>query len=282
MQEPDGADGLAETIRGGETVGMLQGEGIQSNQPHALVAEADMACRMGLQHLFSVILELPVRAFADCESVMAQLRDGVRPRVVVVGVPRPATGALTLIREAKMRGACVMALDWQRGTEDAVQAFLAGADDVARAPVRLKELALRMQARLGAELSGLQSCRLDFSADWEAEADIALRAGLTEAEARVVRVLIGRDGHIVTRDELSQAIDRRPWDYGDRKFDVHVAKIRKKLHRVFGSQISVRTVRSSGYLMTVADAAVAVNATPGMTGGEGPGLVRPLLRRSVK
>jgi two-component system, OmpR family, response regulator len=62
--------------------------------------------------------------------------------------------------------------------------------------------------------------------------------------------LFSHDGQIVTRDDLSYAVDARPWRYGDRKFDVHVAKIRKKLLDSFGSQMSVSTVRSSGYCLS--------------------------------
>lgn len=87
-------------------------------------------------------------------------------------------------------------------------------------------------------------------ANWDAEAHIAAQAGLTMAEAQVLRVLIRRDAQIVTRDDLSHAVDGRAWRYGDRKFDVHVAKIRRKLHDTFGPQVTVATIRSSGYRLS--------------------------------
>lgn len=238
---------------------------IQTGQPHALIVEADLACRMGLQHLFTVILDRSVRVTAEGDEALGLLRGGLRPRLAVIGQCRADDISLPLIGVAKATGACVIALDWRQSRDGAVKAFLAGADDVAQAPVGLKEFALRMAARLGPEGSGLTGCKLDLAADWETEADIALRAGLTEAEARVVSILLGGSGRIVTRDELSHAIDRRPWDYGDRKFDVHVAKIRKKLSQAFGSRISVSTVRSSGYRMTIGDhgAPVPVERQPG-------------------
>jgi len=37
------------------------------------------------------------------------------------------------------------------------------------------------------------------------------------------------------------------WVYGDRKFDVHITKIRKKLRDAFGERYVVETVRSAGY-----------------------------------
>lgn len=58
-------------------------------------------------------------------------------------------------------------------------------------------------------------------------------------------------GQIVTRDTLSLAIDNKPWSYGNRKFDVHVARIRKKLDSAYGGDLKLRTVRSAGYQLTV-------------------------------
>lgn len=227
-----------------------------SDQPFALIAEADMAMRIALDHLFAVILRRQVRAVASCTEAGDLLEQGLRPRVLIAGRGEdPAAGLALIRRGAGLRPApFIFALDWREQPEAGVQAFLAGADDVVRAPVPLKEFALRLQARLGAADSGLAHSNADLRTDWEAEADIVYRAGLTEAEAQVVNVLLAHSGEIVSRDAMSHAIDRRPWTYGDRKFDVHVAKIRKKLTAAFGGRVSVRTVRASGYVLTLENA----------------------------
>jgi DNA-binding response OmpR family regulator len=89
-----------------------------------------------------------------------------------------------------------------------------------------------------------------LSTDWTAEAYVADFANLTTAEAQILRILMAKDGRIVTRDELSLALDARPWRHGDRKFDVHMAKIRKKLLATFGSNLTVSTIRSRGYRLS--------------------------------
>ncbi|MDK3016732.1 winged helix-turn-helix domain-containing protein [Pseudodonghicola flavimaris] len=226
----------------------------ETRQHAVLIVETDIASRLALEHLFSVILRQPLRACADCSEAMGLLAEGCRPAMAIVGKCDRAGADLELIACAAAVGVRVIALDWLERPEQAAEAFLAGACDVVRVPFTLKEMALRFRARLvgspGVGLAGNWSDELDFDADWEAEADIALRAGLTAAEAQVVHILISRSGHIVTRDELSHAIDQRPWAYGDRKFDVHIAKIRKKLTAAFGHRIAVRTERASGYRMT--------------------------------
>lgn len=227
--------------------------------PFALVCEADAAIGIAMEHLFSVILHRPARIVADDREARGLLEQGLRPQVLIAGRGRSSTAALGLIRQAAELEPTpfIVALDWRDRPEAGVQAFLAGADDVVCAPVPLKEFALRLRARLGGGLCGLDEGNVDLTSDWDAEADIVCRAGLTEAESQVINMLLSHSGQIVTRDALSQAIDRRPWTYGDRKFDVHVAKIRKKLTAAFGPRISVRTVRSSGYMLTLADGGAA-------------------------
>lgn len=223
--------------------------------PFALIAEADAATRMALEHLFSAILRRSIRVSTGCDDARTLLLHGVRPRVLIAGRGLTPADTLGLIRAAAALDPApfIFALDWRDRPEAGIEAFLAGADDVVCAPVPLKEFALRLRARLGGAQSGLDESHVDLRADWEAGADIVRRAGLTEAEAQVISLLLSHSGEIVTRDALSRAIDRRPWTYGDRKFDVHVGKIRKKLTAAFGPRISVRTVRSSGYVLTLAD-----------------------------
>ncbi|TDK50222.1 winged helix-turn-helix domain-containing protein [Antarcticimicrobium luteum] len=229
------------------------------DRPFVLIAEADAAMRMALDHLFSVILRRRARATGDPGEARSLLEQGLRPQVLIAGRSGTPVEALALIRAAAAldMAPLIFALDWGDQPEAGVRAFLAGADDVVHAPVPLKEFALRLRARLGSRICGLADCEADLGADWDAEADIVRRAGLTEAEAQVVNVLLSSSGEIVTRDELSRVIDRRPWSYGDRKFDVHVGKIRKKLNAAFGARVSVRTVRSSGYVLTLGAAAFA-------------------------
>ena len=128
--------------------------------------------------------------------------------------------------------------------------FEAGAHEVLTLPFSLKELAYRLRTRsndigLSFDFEPEQARTLDIAAD------IIRRAELTDIEAQVILVLMEQGGQIVTRDTLSLAIDNKPWNYGNRKFDVHVARIRKKLDSAYGGDLTLRTVRSAGYQLTV-------------------------------
>lgn len=180
-------------------------------------------------------------------------------------------GGLRLIRKIRERGvgAFVLYLDRSRYPEEAGDAFAAGADDVIRLPFTLREFGLRLRARLGADFMGQSGKIFGLIPQVMLDGDNRLMAvgtsavaSLTPAEAEVMSVFIRRSGELVTRDELSQEIDDCEWLYGDRKFDVHVTNIRKKLRRAFGERYVVRTIRAEGYAFCeAAPAAAAASAT---------------------
>jgi DNA-binding response OmpR family regulator len=222
------------------------------NRTSVLVVDSDGSVRVSLDYLFGGICPHNVKVMSNCAAAERVLAESPAPGVVVVGCYGLNSGHLELIRAAAtmVPRPMIIAVDHESTPDNAVSAFLAGADDVVRLPFSLKEFALRVCVRLKAV--GM-ACSFDFSGnnDWDAEAHVAHQAKLTSAEAQVLRVLIRRDGRIVSREELSRVIDNRPWEHGDRKFDVHVASIRKKLNTSFADRISVHTIRSAGYQLTV-------------------------------
>ncbi|WP_165610539.1 winged helix-turn-helix domain-containing protein [Cognatishimia maritima] len=215
---------------------------------YAYIIDSDPGMALSLRHLFGAICDVGAEIFQDPASAVAA-SDGARPPVVILGRVADREDHIAALKSAGFP--FVMVIDRRDSAQEAERALLAGADDVIGFPFSLRLLALRLRARVGLLDSpeGLEI--LQDSENWDDGAYIASRAGLTSAEAQVAHILISHAGEIVSRDELSYAIDHRPWDYGDRKFDVHVAKIRKKLTAVFGEHITVNTVRSAGYTLTI-------------------------------
>lgn len=228
----------------------------------ALIVSSDVSTRLSFHYLFSVVFEgRSVVAVEDGREALERMADGVFPETIVVDGNGMKGECLELIEQASLMTprpvTFVLAPD---GSENcAWLAFEAGADDVIRRPFELKALAYRFLVRLGRrdEIPKIAQDRLD----WDVEVFLASEAKLTTVESQVLRILIHKDGDIVTRDDLSQAIDNKPWQYGDRKYDVHVAKIRKKLHAAFGSKIEVQTVHAAGYQMSVDDDCVSKSTT---------------------
>ncbi len=137
----------------------------------------------------------------------------------------------------------------RKGSDLAVPCLVAGAVDVVDWPVSTNELALRILLRLGRDI---KIAHLQESEEiCEIEAIVASKANLTAKEAKILHVLFRHAGKIVSRDALSLAVDSRRWSYGDRKFDVHVAKIRKKLNEVFDDAFDLSAIRASGYQLKI-------------------------------
>lgn len=223
---------------------------MQGKAAYAVVLDEGRAVGLSLRHMFTVICGLSCDVYSDADQFFEDYEATPNPDVVILGKFKDSHSAV-LHRLLKRDAPFVVVLGFEEGGMSAEQAFLTGAHDVIRMPCSLQEIALRLRARIGMKNSPEDEPLFLDASNWDEEAYIAGRAGLTDAEAQIAHVLISHSGEIVSRDALSFAIDGRAWDYGDRKFDVHVAKIRKKLTGVFGDHISVQTVRSAGYILSI-------------------------------
>lgn len=219
-----------------------------------IVSDSDGSVRMLLDYFFSAILRRNVRIMNSCLKAVKILDPAAPPSMVVAGCHSTKKDCLKLIKPSASLSPkpLIIVLDHLGSSELDVAAFEAGADDVIRTPFSLVEFGLRLRNRL---LAANKPCAYEINLyeDWDAQAHVATKAKLTAAESQVLRRLIQNDGQIVTRDELSQHVDGRAWEYGDRKFDVHIASIRRKLGSAFGDRISVSTVRSTGYRLVIRD-----------------------------
>ena len=218
------------------------------NPVTSLLVSRERALINALSYLFKVVLKHSFETMEGMKAARTRLAHSGSEDAIFVHLSGKRNREIELIKVAKSAnpGRVVIAL-YTGDPELGVSAFVVGADDVVAWPCNLHELAVRLLVRLGLPLDQTSLPNGDVS--WQTEAYIADRAGLTISEAQVMRVLYSHEGNIVSRDSLSLAVDARPWRYGDRKFDVHVAKIRKKLSDSFGTKVSVSTIRSSGYCL---------------------------------
>lgn len=70
---------------------------------------------------------------------------------------------------------------------------------------------------------------------------------LTPGEANLLRALARRAGFVLTREQLLDAVARRPDEVFERVVDVHVANLRKKLGDDAGQPWLIETIPSTGY-----------------------------------
>lgn len=236
--------------------------GSDTSEPEAVIFEPRAELRRDLQ--IFLVRHCGLATLQRAEIGGYELAAGAPPKLIVTSGFQHDGSGLRFIRQVRERQlpSFVLYLDHQATVDEGSDAFAAGADDVIRLPFTMREFGLRLRARLGADFmrngangSGLVPQVMLDADNRLVAAGTPISVQLTPAEADVMAVLIRQGGEIVTRDELSRRIDQCEWVYGDRKFDVHVTKIRKKLAQAFGGRYLVRSIRNEGYAFCEAPAA---------------------------
>lgn len=152
---------------------------------------------------------------------------------------------------------------------DKVVALELGAFDYIVKPFDDRELIARIRTALrfcastedsqpGQQIYQIGSFRVDLLKRAVTEAD-GTEVGLSRFEFQLLKILVVRNGHLVTRDQISLKVNRRPHNPLDRTIDVVVAKLRSKLDASI-----IETVRGEGYRLGVV-ATLAGDARPGNT-----------------
>jgi DNA-binding response OmpR family regulator len=205
-----------------------------------------VSVQYSLSYLFSALLQIEVQTTQDPSPIKKAMRSDGPGSAVILHADQCSDELIDRISVLRERHADLTILSLHLvDCPYRTKAFLAGADDVIDWPCKLSELSARFFRRAGLPLDPLLT--EPEAADWDRQVSIADRAGLTLAEAQILHLLLDRAGETVSRDALSMALEGRPWRYGDRKYDVHVASIRRKLADAFGEEMHVETQRSAGY-----------------------------------
>jgi DNA-binding response OmpR family regulator len=147
----------------------------------------------------------------------------------------------------------------KRSDAERIAGLRLGADDYLAKPFNPHELTARVAAIL-------RRSRPDAAMD-ERERIISLGGGrlvldpasrrytlaegeagrLTPAEAALLVALARRPGAVMGRDQLLEAVARRPDEVYERVVDVHVANLRRKLGDDAGAPWLIETIPSTGY-----------------------------------
>ena len=184
---------------------------------------------------------------ADGESGYAVLQEH-RPDLIILDLMLPKMSGYDVCRKARAEGIVTPILMLTaRGEEaDRVRGLDLGADDYVSKPFSLPELLARVRALLRrAQPIALDELRFDdFVVDfrkYEARCG-GIEVDLTRKEFGVLRLLAGRAGEVLTRDELLNQVWGQESYPTTRTVDNHILSLRSKL----GSEHLV-TVHGVGY-----------------------------------
>jgi len=177
--------------------------------------------------------------------------------LVVLDVMLPAMSGFEVLKRLRQRvNVPVIMLTARDGDVDRIVGLEMGADDYVPKPVNPRELVARIRAvmRRIAPLEALQASELVIG---EIRLNAASRNAwsgsrkldLTTAEFNLLQHLLSNAGHIVPREELSEAaFGRRHSPGADRNVDTLVSKVRRKLGPAGDKDERIKTIRNVGYL----------------------------------
>ncbi len=173
--------------------------------------------------------------------------------LILLDVMLPGLEGFEVLRQVRRRSTVpIIMLTARTAREDRVAGLDSGADDYLPKPFEPEELVARMRAVLRRsgrgvtpvsevlEVNGVRLVPGTREVHCEGQS-----VEITTTEFDILEILIRSAGRIVSRNEMSSAIYRRPASAQDRSLDVHVSHLRKKLGEL---GLLIRTIRGVGYL----------------------------------
>jgi two-component system response regulator RstA len=174
--------------------------------------------------------------------------------LILLDLMLPGLNGLDVCRQIRRDYAVPVLMLTAQGEEvDEVVGLGVGATDYLVKPVRPRILLARIQAALRQSADATPSQQLVFGSLTICASSRRVLLGetdiqLTSAEFALLWYLASRAGQVCSRDQVFQALKGREHDGLDRRFDVMVSVLRKKLGDDAKEPKRIKTVWGQGYL----------------------------------
>lgn len=175
--------------------------------------------------------------------------------LIVLDIGLPRLNGLSLLSGLRERGDTtpVLMLTARDGIEDRVKALDVGADDYLGKPFDFREFEARCRVLLrrnqGRAAGVIQVGALAFDS---AAHRVSLDGEAIEVpnrEFRLLEILIGRLGQVVSKDEIAKGLFGFDDEAGPNAIELYVGRLRKRLA---AAPLRIVTVRGVGYLIEAA------------------------------
>jgi two-component system OmpR family response regulator len=193
-----------------------------------------------------------VTAVADGTQAHLLAMDGRDHDVLLLDIGLPGMDGLTVCRRLRDEGVVtpVLMLTARGQVADRIAGLDVGADDYLPKPFDVDELLARLRAlrRREEQLTARTLQVGDLTVDPGGRRVTRGRTPveLTAREFDVLHLLASRAGHVVTRFDILDTVWDGETDLRSNVIDVHLASIRAKIDRPFGTS-SITTLRGVGY-----------------------------------
>jgi two-component system OmpR family response regulator len=189
--------------------------------------------------------------------------DDVGADLVVLDLMLPGMQGETVLEGLRERvNVPILITSAKRTDAERIAGLRMGADDYLAKPFNPHEVTARVaailrrsatRAELSEEIISLSSGRFVMDPVSRrytlsgADGTNAQQGRLTPGEARLIQALTRRPGTVLTRENLLEAVARRPDEVYERVVDVHVANLRRKLGDDAGQPWLIETIPMVGY-----------------------------------
>ncbi len=227
---------------------------MENEKKKILIVDDDLA----LQHLIDRFLTYNnyiTEIAPDCATARQKFKS-FKPDLVILDINLPDDTGLSLCQELRQTNVMIMILSSMTDSSYVLDAFARGADDYITKPFDLQILKARVKAlfRRGNVINTpsspnnsiiLDNLKINF---YRREVILNNRSiPLTALEFDLLYFLANNPNRVWDRAELISAIwNKEDYDGDDRKVDIHIGRIRKKIGDVGGDFI--KTVWGRGYM----------------------------------
>ena len=181
--------------------------------------------------------------------------------MAVLDVMLPKMNGFDVLRNLRAESKLPVLMLTARGDDmERIVGLEIGADDYLAKPFNPRELVARLRAILRrTEQPAAEDKSLEKVAVGDLELSRSSRTAwiegnevlLTSVEFDLLSNLVDEAGHVVRKDDLSEAVLERKLSPYDRSLDMHISNLRKKLGARADGSDRIKTIRSVGYIYTV-------------------------------
>jgi len=203
--------------------------------------------------------ELRVNAVHRGDAGLQAVRSRAWP-MILLDVMLPGLDGFEVLKQIRTFSTDSVLLLTARGEDvDRIVGLELGADDYLAKPFNARELLARIRAirrRSVVSIGGGESSALiveDLVLDPAARTvkQNGEHLELTDVEFTLLEVLMRSPGKVVERESLAEEVLGRKFNPFDRSLDMHISRLRKKLAGDSSSDDRVKTIRGTGYQLTV-------------------------------
>jgi DNA-binding response OmpR family regulator len=221
-----------------------------------LTIEDDAAIRRGIVDALTFAGYHPLQAADGITGL--DLATTQTYELLLLDLALPGRSGMDILRELRAARPTqpVIILSARGEEEDRVAGLRLGADDYVVKPFSVKELLARVEAVLRRSAERPRDIReiplpgvVADLARYELRYDDGRRTELSEKEADLLRYLAANPGRAISREELLERVWQiNPRGLTTRTIDMHVTRLREKLHDDSDKPQIVLTVRGKGYM----------------------------------